>query len=133
MSRHNDYDDMMTAEDRALAKKESQSFHIFIGGFLMTTVYAAIAFFDVWKMRDALPMLLIQLFPGVEGGNPTRLYTAISILIGGLAYFITIMLLWHQLAKPGIGAKKRILTLIIWCAGAAVVYVLLNALTGLVI
>ena len=85
------------------------------------------------ELRDALPMVLIQLFPGVEGGNPTRLYTAVSILIGGLAYFITIMALWFKLAKPGISVKKRLFTLAAWCVGAIIVYVLLNAATTLVI
>lgn len=133
MRKHDKYANYMTPEDRALAKKENSSFRLFIIAFLMMLVYASIAFFDVWKLRDSLPLILIQLFPGTDGGNPTRLYTALSIIIGGLAYFITIMVLWFQLARPEQSVWRRLATLAIWCAGAAAVYLLLNAATTLVI
>ena len=75
MGRYDEYKDYMTQEDKELAKREDQSLSLFIFGLILTLPYGAIAFFDVWKIRDALPLLLIQLFPGVDSGNPTRLYT----------------------------------------------------------
>ena len=133
MAKYNEYEYYMTEEDKARARREDQSLWRFICGLLLTIPYGVIAFFDVWKMRDALPMLLIQLFPGVEDGNPTRLYTYISILFGGLMWFITILVLWYTISKPNTTLKKRLTTTVIWCAAAALVYALLHFMTTLVI
>ena len=133
MSRYDEYKNYMTKEDIELAKLEDQSLTRFILGLILTIPYGAIAFFDVWKMRDALPLVLIQLFPGVDSGNPTRLYTYISILVGGLAWFITFALLWFVLAQPGLSIKKRLVKLAIWCTAAAALYLVLQLMTTLVI
>ena len=109
----------MTPEQRALAQRENRGLLRFIGSFLLSCVYGAIAFFAVWAWKEALPVLLLRLFPGEADGDPARLYIAIAAVSGGLILLITFFLLWFRLNREELSQPQRLRILGLFCLGAA--------------
>lgn len=111
----------MSEEDKRLARSED-SFGRFLMAFCFAAVYGVVAFFTIWKLHETVPSLLLRLLPGVQDGNPVRLYKALVILTAGLGWFVSLLFLLFRCNRPGRPLKKRLLDLVIWCAVAALLY-----------
>lgn len=114
----------MTEEDRAMAKRENGSLSRFLLGFALACVYGVIGFFAVWEARDALRFLLITLLPGVRSGQPSQLYDYLSILVCGVAWLVTFLLLWFAMCKEKTSLRHKLIVLAIFCLSAAALYAL---------
>ena len=123
--------DGMTPEQRALAQRENRGLLRFLAAFLLTCLYGVAAFFAVWALKDALPVLLLRLFPPVGDGDPARLYVAVSILVGGLSLLVTFFLLWFRLNRAEAGWARKFRLLALYCLGAGAVIALCRVLERL--
>ena len=116
--------DGMNEEQARLARRENRALGRFAAAFLASCAYGAAAFFAVWKARDVIPALLYLAFPGAEGGDMARLYTAAVIIACGLIWFVTFFLLWHSLGKDGAPIPRKARTLALYCAGAGLAWLI---------
>ena len=117
------YDDM-NEEAARLARRENRALGRFFAAFAGACVYGGVAFFAVWRVRDALPPLLYSLFPGVDGGDMARVYMAAVIIAAGLLWMVTFFLLWRQLNRDDLPLSRKARVLALFCLGAGLVYAL---------
>ena len=122
----NKYDEYLSEEDKKLAKYENQDLTRFVTAFLFAMIYGALAFFLVWRMHDVLPSVLNMYFPGKHQNDPFRLYRFCIILLGGVSWFITFCLVWSKMSDDKKPLKRKLLTLLGWCVGCGIVYLLVE-------
>ena len=108
----------MSEEEARLTRRENRALGRFIAAFFASCAYGGLAFFAVWRLRDALPPLLYRCFPGAEGGDMARVYIAATIIAAGLAWLITFLLLCRQLNRDDLSLPRKARTLILFCLGA---------------